>query len=263
MNALERFSNRAIDYANCRPSYSKEAIAFILKGLNSSSQLIAADIGAGTGISSRQLAEQGVRVLAIEPNAEMRAVAVPHPSVEFYDSTAEKTRLADTSIDLITCFNSAHWFDTKPTLLEFKRILKPGGRLALAWQEWDESDRCTQLYNNIVFSASYPNLFKRFVEKATRNSKLALRWYEWQLHRLLRSFNFTNIRREEFADRQELDLAKLIGLARSQSFVPLTESVQEQLLCAFGQLCDRFGNENGKMYLVYRIRVYLAQNSLE
>jgi ubiquinone/menaquinone biosynthesis C-methylase UbiE len=263
MNAQERFSNRASDYANCRPSYSKDAIAFILNGLNSSSQLIAADIGAGTGISSRQLAEQGVRVFAIEPNADMRAVALPHPLVEFRDRTAEKTDLADKSLDLITCFNSAHWFDIKPTLTEFKRILKPGGRLALVWQEWDELDRCTQFYNDIVFSASYSNPFQRFVEKKSRNSKLAIDWYEWRLDRFLHSSNFTNIRRENFCDRQELYLSQLIGLARSQSFVPLTESVRHRLFSAFSQLCERFSNENGKVALKYCIRVYLAQNPLE
>lgn len=263
MNAKERFSNRAIDYANCRPSYSTDAIEFILAGLNSSARIIAADIGAGTGISSRQLAERGARVFAIEPNAEMRAAASPHPSVEFCTCTAEQTGLDDTSIDLVTCFNSAHWFDPKPTLLEFRRILKPGGRLALVWQEWNELDKCTKTYNDIVFRASYSHPFKRFVETASRNSQLSIRWYEWQLHRLLRSFNFTNIQREYFCDRQELDLSKLIGLARSQSFVPLTESVQERLVSDFTQLCNRFGDANDKVYLAYRIRVYLAQNPLD
>ncbi|NJK50366.1 hypothetical protein HC931_21585 [Candidatus Gracilibacteria bacterium] len=58
-------------------------------------------------------------------------------------------------------------------------------------------------------------------------------------------------------------MSKLVGLARSQSFVPLTESVQNQLFSAFSQLRDRYGNEDGKVYLAYRIRVYLAQNPLE
>ena len=75
MNPLSRFSDRAADYAKYRPSYPEEAIATIMEGLGNPSQLVAADIGAGTGISSRLLAERGVRVLAIEPNTEMREAA--------------------------------------------------------------------------------------------------------------------------------------------------------------------------------------------
>jgi 2-polyprenyl-3-methyl-5-hydroxy-6-metoxy-1,4-benzoquinol methylase len=59
MNPLNRFSDRAADYAKYRPSYPEEAIATILEGLGDPSQLVAADIGAGTGISSRLLAQKG------------------------------------------------------------------------------------------------------------------------------------------------------------------------------------------------------------
>lgn len=83
MNPLSRFSDRAADYAKHRPSYPTPAIDAILEGFGEPPQLVAADIGAGTGISSRLLAERGVRVIAIEPNAAMREAASPHPLVEF------------------------------------------------------------------------------------------------------------------------------------------------------------------------------------
>ncbi|WP_245817334.1 class I SAM-dependent methyltransferase [Hydrococcus rivularis] len=135
MNPLARFSGRAADYANYRPSYPKEAIEKILEGLDSSSQLLAADVGAGTGIASRLLADQGVRVFAIEPNDEMRQAASPHPLVEFRKGTAENTTLPKASVDLVASFQAFHWFDPALTLLEFRRILKPTGRLALVWND--------------------------------------------------------------------------------------------------------------------------------
>lgn len=106
MNPLSRFSERAADYANYRPGYPTAAIDSILEGLDKPSQLVAADIGAGTGISSRLLAERGMRVLAIEPNAEMIQAALLHPLVEFQDGTAENTNLPSTSVDLVVCFQS-------------------------------------------------------------------------------------------------------------------------------------------------------------
>ena len=69
MNPTSLFSGRATDYAKYRPSYPTEAIATILEGLEQPSKLVAADIGAGTGIASQLLAEHGIRVIAIEPNA--------------------------------------------------------------------------------------------------------------------------------------------------------------------------------------------------
>lgn len=50
MNPLNRFSDRAADYVKYRPTYPAAAIDKILAGLGSRSQLVAADISAGTGI---------------------------------------------------------------------------------------------------------------------------------------------------------------------------------------------------------------------
>jgi ubiquinone/menaquinone biosynthesis C-methylase UbiE len=132
LNPLDRFSDRAVDYAKYRPIYPTEAIDKIVEGLGELSQLVVADIGAGTGISSRLLADRKIRVIAIEPNLEMRQAALSHPLVEFQEGMAGKTNLADLSVDLVTCFQSFHWFDPESTLLEFRRILKEKGKVNLS-----------------------------------------------------------------------------------------------------------------------------------
>ncbi|MBC7773083.1 MAG: SAM-dependent methyltransferase, partial [Pyrinomonadaceae bacterium] len=76
LNPTGRFSDRAEDYKKYRPSYPPDAIDAILDGLGPPASLLAADIGAGTGISSTLLAERGVRVFAVEPNPAMRSVVV-------------------------------------------------------------------------------------------------------------------------------------------------------------------------------------------
>jgi ubiquinone/menaquinone biosynthesis C-methylase UbiE len=117
-------------------------------------QLIAADIGAGTGISSRLLAERGISVIAIEPNTEMRQAAKSHELVEFREGTAEVTNLPDASVDLVTCFQSFHWFNPETSLLEFHRILKPSGQLALVWNNRDKNDEFTDEYSRLIRAAS-------------------------------------------------------------------------------------------------------------
>jgi SAM-dependent methyltransferase len=109
-----RFTNRAEDYAKHRPSYPDAAIDAVLMGLGAPPDLVAADVGAGTGISSRALAARGLRVVAIEPNAAMRAKAEPHPRVEWRDGTGERTGLPPASVDLVLCAQAFHWLDPEP-----------------------------------------------------------------------------------------------------------------------------------------------------
>ena len=156
MNPQRRFSNRAENYSKYRPSYPTEAIDCILQGLETKSQLVAADIGAGTGISSRLLADRGVRVIGIEPNVAMRQVAEVHPLVEFRNGSAEATKLSDKSVDLVTCFQAFHWFNLEPTLKEFARILKAKGKIALLWndRDVDGDDQFTCEHNYIITQAS-------------------------------------------------------------------------------------------------------------
>ncbi|EGJ28726.1 methylase involved in ubiquinone/menaquinone biosynthesis [Moorena producens 3L] len=64
--------------------------------------------------------------------------------VEIRDGTAQQTNLPDASIDLVACFQSFHWFDPEPTLLEFRRILKPTGQLAVVWNDRNRQDDFTK-----------------------------------------------------------------------------------------------------------------------
>ena len=243
LNPLTRFSDRVADYVKYRPSYPAAAIDIIMFGLAPPSQLVAADIGAGTGISSRFLAERGVRVLAIEPNAAMREAAEPSPRVEFRDGTAEVTNLRDASVDLVTCFQAFHWFNPQPTLSEFHRILKPSGRLAVVWNNRDREDAFTNEYSRIIRLAS-----NNHAAEARMKSQ----------EPLLVSSHFFNIREYTFVYRHELDLTGLIGRAMSSSYIPREGVAQQQLVADLQQLYQRECNQHGFVYMAYLTSVHLA-----
>jgi ubiquinone/menaquinone biosynthesis C-methylase UbiE len=145
-NPLDYFSDRGEDYEKYRPIYPASTIDAILSDFGSSTQVIAADIGAGTGIGARLLADRGIKVVAIEPNEDMRTAATSHENVEFLVGTAERIPLENTSVDLVTSFQAFHWFDFDKSLKEFRRILKPSGRLALTWSFWDQDDLVSKEY---------------------------------------------------------------------------------------------------------------------
>lgn len=156
LNPTNRFSDRTADYARHRPSYPRQIIDAVLEDLGDPSSLHAADIGAGTGISARLLADRGVAVVAIEPNDAMRRAALAHPHrlVTSLNATAECTTLSSASQDLVLCAQAFHWFKPDAALAEFKRVLKPRARCAIAWNLGDQSDPVVRRYYDIVFNAS-------------------------------------------------------------------------------------------------------------
>ncbi|MBV8724307.1 MAG: class I SAM-dependent methyltransferase [Candidatus Eremiobacteraeota bacterium] len=148
MNSLERFSSRARDYAAFRPSYPREAVDAVLEGLGDPRRLTVADVGAGTGISSRLFADRGASVIAIEPNARMREAAQPHPRVSWREGTGERTALLDASVDLVVACQAFHWFATAASLEEFRRIARR--RAAMLQYERDECHPFTKAFGKIV-----------------------------------------------------------------------------------------------------------------
>lgn len=243
LDPLARFSDRATDYAEYRPSYPPDAIATLLAGLGSPTTLAAADIGAGTGISSRLLADQGVQVIAIEPNLSMAEAAIAHPLVKFRQGTAEQTGLPDACVDLVACFQAFHWFEPALSLAEFGRILKPSGRLALVWNDRDRTDPFTQAYSKLVRTAS---------NQHPAESKLQA------VDPLMASPHFTHIRHFVFRYQQALDLPGLLGRARSVSYMPKEATALEQLCADLTALYNAFADEQGQVYLVYQTHLYLG-----
>ena len=162
MSFTDRFTGHASAYAAARPSYPPESIDAVLDGLGDPASLVVADIGAGTGISSRAIAERGPRVLAIEPNAAMRANAKSDPRIEWIDGTGEATTLAAASVDVVAAFQAWHWVDHAAAVAEARRIVRPGGRLAALYNERDERD---------PFTAAYGDIIRRYATDATERRR--------------------------------------------------------------------------------------------
>lgn len=125
----DHFSVGSADYAAYRPRYPDE-LADRLAGLTSGRGL-ALDCGTGSGQLAVLLAGRFDRVVAIDASAAQLAVAVPHPRVEYRHAAAEASGLAEGSADLVTAAQAAHWFDHDAFWREARRVLRPGGAVAL------------------------------------------------------------------------------------------------------------------------------------
>ncbi|MBL8111572.1 MAG: class I SAM-dependent methyltransferase [Acidobacteria bacterium] len=136
MEPTERFSGKVDAYEKHRPGYPPGLYATLRDGGLRPEHAIA-DIGSGTGISSKVFLDEGHDVWAVEPNAAMRAAAERtlgrDPKFHSIDGKAEATGLPDASVDWVVAGQAFHWFDLGPTRLELQRILRPGGVVAVFW----------------------------------------------------------------------------------------------------------------------------------
>lgn len=147
-DSLRRFGSRARSYAAHRPAYPPEAVDAALRGLGDPAALTVADIGAGTGISSRLFAQRVAKVIAVEPNEHMRAQAEPAANIEWREGSAQQTGLPDKSVDHVVICQAFHWFATPEAMRELARIARR--RVALLQYERDERDGFTKAYGDIV-----------------------------------------------------------------------------------------------------------------
>lgn len=136
LNPTGRFSGRVEAYRRYRSRYPREIIALLSEKYGLTPDSVVADIGAGTGMLAELFLENGNRVFAVEPNAEMRAaceeLTSKYPRLTCIDGTAEHTTLGDQSVDMIAVGRAFHWFDHDACLPEFQRILRPGGWVVIA-----------------------------------------------------------------------------------------------------------------------------------
>ena len=131
------FSNLAADYVRYRPTYNENLTNMLVKSVSLNvGDIKAADVGAGTGIFSKCLFDQGIRdIVAVEPNTEMREAGIKKfgSLIKFSSGAAENTGLESSSYDLVSMASSFHWPDTNKALSEFDRVLKPNGKFVAIW----------------------------------------------------------------------------------------------------------------------------------
>ncbi|MGO1398697.1 MAG: class I SAM-dependent methyltransferase [Brevibacterium yomogidense] len=109
---------------------------------------VVADIGAGTGKLTAELLSRGWNVSAVEPNDDMRDALVARLAdderLTVVGAPAEATTLADAAVDLVTVAQAFHWFDIPSFRAECRRILRPGGQVALIWNFRRRSEASVQ-----------------------------------------------------------------------------------------------------------------------
>jgi SAM-dependent methyltransferase len=139
-SAVDGYTARADTYVRGRPEYPPEVDGWLRIVLRLRPNQKVLDLGAGTGKFSRKLLATGARVIALDPvPAMLEQLIRQYPDIETRIGSAESLPFEDESFDSIVCAQSFHWFATPESLVEIRRVLKPGGHLGLIWNVRDES----------------------------------------------------------------------------------------------------------------------------
>jgi SAM-dependent methyltransferase len=250
LNSTQRFSSRVDNYVRYRPGYPSGVIDVMREKCGLLTEHLVADIASGTGIFTRMLLENGNRVFAVEPNAEMREAGNRYLSdcVNFrgIHGTAEATTLFKNVVHFVTAAQAAHWFDPRKSNAEFKRILKPNGWLVLLWNERDL---------NTLFAKDYEELLNAYGTDYAAVRLKGRATYEM----ISEFFAPAPFQESTLTSTQEFDYAGLEGRLLSSSYAPEAGHPQhEPMLQALRQLFDRH-QRNGRVKMEYETKMYYGQ----
>lgn len=234
-------------YDRARPGYSDEVVEDVLAfgGLDPAASR-ALEIGAGTGKATVAFASHGVRVLAIEPDPSMAAVAVrncrAYPGVRVALSTFEDWELRDGAFDLVYCAQAWHWLRPEIRAARAAATLVPGGCLALLWHRvrWAEGDpfraqldECYRTYAPGVHARGpgFPGLTPSGLEEAVQGELSACA-------------AFADVSLHEHPWVQSFDVAAYVDRLRTQSDHRLLPTHElERLLQAVAGVIEERGGE--------------------
>ncbi len=168
------FGAEAAAYERGRPSYPPEAIDWLLPA----GAHTVLDLGAGTGKLTTRLVERGLDVVAVDPIPEMLDLLRNSlPDTPALLGTAEDIPLADDSVDAVLVAQAWHWFDPERALKEVARVLRPGGRLGLVWNNRDERLGWVKDLGRIIGHEVDP--FSQTVDLQAPFTDLARHQFEW------------------------------------------------------------------------------------
>ena len=253
------FSGLAQRYQRYRPDYPNEilaaAVAFLREGGVDVRNLLALDVGAGTGISTRawqRVLGEACCIVGAEPGAEMCAMAARSTAtgcgIAYVRAKAEALPIAAGAAALVAAAQAAHWFDRPRFYAEAERVLGPGGVLAIVANHRNWSAAAYLERYETLLERHAPGYRRKFRRRAFVAELARLPWV---------AATATSTHRWS----RRLTTAELLGLMRSSSIArAAAESLGEAgFRTALATLIAEAVEADGRITLPYVAEIHLAR----
>jgi SAM-dependent methyltransferase len=206
--------------AGCERARRRADLIIQLGGLQKGKRAL--ELGCGTGIFSTYFAATGVEIIPIDICEELLVqLRRKLPSVQAKIDDAENLSFPDSSFDAVVGSSVLHHLDVDKSLKEIWRVLKPGGRLALA--------EPNMLNPQVMITKNVP-----WIKRAMGDSEEETAFFRWPLQNHLMKIGFQSVQVTPFdflhplIPASGIPLAKKIGAILEK--VPLFREIAGSLL---------------------------------
>ncbi len=229
------FASVADAYDRARPTYPRAAVEW----LTGRSPATVVELGAGTGKLTDRLVELSHDLLVTDPLDEMlEHVRTRHPDLRVVTASAEAVPVATRSVDVVVAGQAFHWFDHEAALREAARMLKPEGRIALAWNTRDERIPWVKRLGRIIGDSA------PFTDPSET---------------LVSSRHFGYVETETFKHWMPMKREVLLDLVRSRSNVAVMDpSARERVLRKVSELFAEYDRSSDGLMLPYVTQCFRA-----
>ena len=232
------FDQEAERYDRCRPSYPGVVIDGLLGPEPAGLDVL--DVGCGTGIASRQMAEQGANVLGVEVAPRMAEIARNH-GIEVEIAAFEDWDAAGRTFDRVVSAQAWHWLDLPVSTAKAASLLRPGGRLCLFWSAGcppdDLADALAEVYVRWFPTVGSPGFGYAASRLADRRTGLTA-----VIEAIAATPEFGTATETWFPWIREYDRNQWLDLLLSRSdHAALDPAVRERLFEAIGAAIDDHG----------------------
>ena len=240
--ALERsrlFDQEAERYDRCRPRYPDVVIDALLGP--EPSRLEVLDVGCGTGVAARPMAERGAKVLGVELAPRMAEVAQRH-GIDVEIGAFEEWDAAGRSFDRVTSAQAWHWLDMPAATAKAASLLRPNGILGLIWSGGahpdDLADALEEVYSMVVPPGTH-RLFRGYGANRSTDVRSGLTGV---FDAIAAAPEFGAATEQWFPWTQHYQRDEWLELLRSYSeYAALEPNLRHRLLDAIGTTIDDYG----------------------
>jgi SAM-dependent methyltransferase len=168
------FDQHAEAYDRFRPAYPDAVIDEVLGPVPAGLDVL--DVGCGTGIAARQMAQRGAKVLGVELAPRMAEIARAH-GLDVEIAAFEGWDAAGRSFDRVTSAQAWHWLDLPVATAKAASVLRPGGRLCLIWNGGYQPDDLADALEGVYMRVEPPGghrLFRGYAANRASDVKTGL-----------------------------------------------------------------------------------------